>query len=153
SAASFCIAEGKRAGRAKSPDAASILGVGFGAGFIFGGSAAGVHLALVLGPDHAGSGTIFATLPIQALGYLLAWIGHKGLAPMAERVPTRRELMLVEGLLAAFELLLGLLALYVIAESKIPTAVVPVLVTLSIATTLCLLHVARIRWSRGERWY
>ncbi len=153
SAASFCIAEGKRAGRAKNPTASAILAACVGGGLVFVGSAAGIHFALESGPKEASVATLFATLPIQALGYFLAWIGHKGLEPFAEHAATRRELMLVEGLLATLEVLLCGLAAYVTAKSLNPTSIVPILVTLSIGTTLAFLHVFRLRWKRGERWF
>jgi tRNA A-37 threonylcarbamoyl transferase component Bud32 len=154
-AAGFCMVEARRASRAKNPTTGGILGVCIGAGLAFVGSAAGVHASLHYAnenqPEMAIALTLFLTLPIQALGFILAWVGHEHLAPLGELAATPRELALAEAALLTLDALLVGVAYYISQTVKDPLAVVPVVGTISVVCTIVMIHVGRLRLRRRGR--
>ncbi len=165
-ACGFSLVEAKRASRARDPGILSALLACLGAGLAFVGSVAGIHAAMHAHPNAGLGGrswlsaeelelfregreraleiTLFLTLPVQALGLVLAWLGHRELAPSGENAPTREELALVDRLLGTLTLILYGLTALSFAQSD-PVLLFPVCVTLSIGLTYVTLQVTRAR--------
>jgi tRNA A-37 threonylcarbamoyl transferase component Bud32 len=120
-AAAFSLSLARRAARARHASIFDAFRGCLGGGIALVGTGFLVPHAYMKGGDMGLEATLFGTIPLQALGLTLAWLGWVGLAPADEAVPTKRERELEAGALTACTLLVGLLMAYIFLGRSLGT--------------------------------